>query len=195
MNDDTAPVGPDFALGIPVSDIPDDGCLAGHVGKKEVLLVRRGEEFFAVDARCTHYHGPLAEGILVGETVRCPWHHARFDLRTGEAIGPPALSPLKCWDVNLSDGKVYVGRRPASAGLEPRRKRPQGTDPEKIAVVGGGAAGFAAVEMLRREQYQGSLVMISGDTAPPVGRANLSKGFLDGRGPEVWPPVRTENFL
>src|SRR5262245_62898197 len=115
MNDDTAPVGPDFALGIPVSDIPDDGCLAGHVGKKEVLLVRRGEEFFAVDAHCTHYHGPLAEGVLVGETVRCPWHHAHFSLQTGEAIAAPALSPLTCWQVDERDGKNAVKRKKAAS--------------------------------------------------------------------------------
>jgi apoptosis-inducing factor 3 len=194
MNDGIAPIGPDFALGVLSSDVADGSCLAGHVGKKEVLLVRRGEEFFAVDARCTHYHGPLAEGILVGDTVRCPWHHARFDLRTGEAIGPPALSPVKCWDVDHGDGKVYVRRRRASAGLEPRRKKPQRTDPEKIAVVGGGAAGFAAVEMLRREQYQGSLVMLSADSAPPVDRPNLSKDYLAGSAPEDWLPLRPETF-
>ncbi len=194
MNDDTAPVGPDFALGVPVSDIPDDGCLAGHVGKKEVLLVRRGEEFLAVDAHCTHYHGPLAEGILVGDTVRCPWHHARFDLRTGEAIGPPALSPLGCWDVDHSDGKVYVRRRRPSAGPEPRRKRPRRTDPERIVIIGGGAAGFAAAEMLRREQYRGGLVMLSADSAPPVDRPNLSKDYLAGSAPEDWLPLRPETF-
>ena len=78
---------------------PQKFMLVGHVGGEDVLLARRGDEIFAVGAHCTHYHGPLAEGLLVAGTVRCPWHHARFDLSTGEAIGAPAFDALSCWEV------------------------------------------------------------------------------------------------
>jgi len=88
------PSGPDLTQGVPLSDIADGGMLLGHVGGDEVLLARRGGEVFAVSAHCSHYHGPLAEGLLVGDTVRCPWHHACFSLRTGEPVHPPALSPI-----------------------------------------------------------------------------------------------------
>src|SRR5690606_38832783 len=95
--------GPDLAAGIPLDGLADGGKLVGHVGDDEVLVVRRGDEVFAVGALCTHYHGPLGKGLVVEDTVRCPWHHACFDLRTGEALGAPAFSPLACWSVEQRD--------------------------------------------------------------------------------------------
>lgn len=194
MADDQAkPVTPDLAQGIKSSDLADGGKLLGHVGEDEILLVRRGTEIFAVAAHCTHYHGPLAEGLLDGETVRCPWHHACFDLRTGEALHAPALSPLACWSVDRRDGKIVVGKKRPQPEPKPRGK-PSGDQPKNIVIVGGGAAGFAAAEMLRRHNYQGSIVMLSSDDAPPVDRPNLSKDYLAGSAPEEWVPLRPDSF-
>src|SRR5512145_1555587 len=95
MSDDAPTLtGPDLSLGIPVTEITDGGMLPGHAFGKPVVLARQGDEFFAIGAQCTHYSAPLSNGILVGDTVRCPWHHACFSLRTGEAIRPPALKPV-----------------------------------------------------------------------------------------------------
>src|SRR5216684_3108870 len=105
--------GPDLTQGIALAELPDGGKLVGHVGSEEILLVRQGAEIFAVAAHCTHYHGPLADGIVVGDNVRCPWHHACFDLRTGEALRAPALSPLACWAVEQRGGKICVGEKRA----------------------------------------------------------------------------------
>src|SRR6516165_7811454 len=80
----TNSAGPDLAQGVPADRLSDGSMLAGHVGEESVLLVRRGNDLFAVSATCTHYGGPLAEGLIVGDTVRCPWHHACFSLKTGE---------------------------------------------------------------------------------------------------------------
>ncbi len=91
--------GPDFANGIAAKDVADGSMLLGHVGEEGVLLARRGEELFAIGATCSHYGGPLAEGLMVDDTVRCPWHHACFSFRTGEALRAPALSPVACWSV------------------------------------------------------------------------------------------------
>ena len=102
------PGGPDLGRGIPFGDVPDGSMLAGHVGDDAVLLVRRGKELFAIGATCTHYGGPLAEGLVIGDTVRCPWHHACFSLRTGEAVGAPAFNPVSCWRVETRDGKAFV---------------------------------------------------------------------------------------
>jgi nitrite reductase/ring-hydroxylating ferredoxin subunit len=168
MNDKIHPTGPNLTLGVALEDIADGSCIFGHVDQEEVLLVRRGGEVFAVDAHCTHYHGPLADGILVEDTVRCPWHHACFDLRTGEALRPPALSPLGCWVVGQNDGKVFVREKRTPTKLKPR-ERSGSKRPEKIVVVGGGAAGFAAVEMLRREQYQGDIIVLSAWPDPHSG--------------------------
>src|SRR5216683_677697 len=169
--------------------------LLGHIEKDPVLLARRGDEFFAIGATCSHYNGPLAEGIMVEDTVRCPWHHACFSLRTGEALHAPALSAVACWSVERRQGKIFVNNRKEM----PEAKKKLGAGPaaglpDKIVIVGGGAAGFAAAEKLRREQYQGSIVMLSDDDAPPVDRPNLSKDYLAGNAPEEWMPLRPDNF-
>jgi nitrite reductase/ring-hydroxylating ferredoxin subunit len=180
-------------LGVPTAALADGEMLAGHVGADAVLLARRGNEFFAISATCTHYNGPLADGLMVGDTVRCPWHHACFSLRTGEAVRAPALSPAACWTTEVRDGKVVVQEKAAprmSVYAEPAIGSPQ-----KIVIVGGGAAGFAAAEMLRRQRYQGSIVMLSDDGAPPVDRPNLSKDYLAGNAQEEWLPLRADSFF
>ena len=93
------PPGPDLTAGIAIAEIASGQMLVGHVGGDAVLLARQDDAFFAIGATCSHYSGPLGEGLLVGDTVRCPWHHARFCLRTGEAIGAPAFNPVPCWRV------------------------------------------------------------------------------------------------
>jgi NADPH-dependent 2,4-dienoyl-CoA reductase/sulfur reductase-like enzyme/nitrite reductase/ring-hydroxylating ferredoxin subunit len=185
----TTPNGPDLTRGISLADFAD-GKLIGRVGDQEVLLIRRGAEIFAVGAHCTHYQGPLMDGLVVGDTVRCPWHHACFDLRTGEALRAPALSPLACWLVEQRGGKVFVREE----RKQPLPRKATADAPGKIVIVGGGAAGFAAAEMLRRQGFRGSIVMLSNDTAAPVDRPNLSKDYLSGNAPEDWVPLRPDSF-
>ncbi|HEY6024854.1 MAG TPA: FAD-dependent oxidoreductase [Pseudolabrys sp.] len=191
--DQAKPGGPDLTQGVPLADLADGKKLVGHVGDEEVLLVRRGTEIFAVGAHCTHYHGPLVDGLVVGDTVRCPWHHACFDLRTGDAVSAPALSPVACWSVEQHDGKIFVREKRKQAVPKPSGNV-RGTVPDKVVIIGGGAAGFAAAEKLRREQYQGSIVMLSNDDAAPVDRPNLSKDYLAGSAPEDWVPLRPDSF-
>jgi NADPH-dependent 2,4-dienoyl-CoA reductase/sulfur reductase-like enzyme/nitrite reductase/ring-hydroxylating ferredoxin subunit len=188
--DQAQPVGPDLELGVPADELPDGAKLVGHVGQDPVLLVCRGDNIFVIGAHCTHYNGPLAEGLVVDDTVRCPWHHACFDLRTGEAIRAPALSPISTWRVEKRDGKIFVREKNA----QPEKHRGKRDEPNKIVIVGGGAAGFAAAEMLRRQKYEGGIVMLSSDDAPPVDRPNLSKDYLAGSAPEEWLPLRDSSF-
>jgi NADPH-dependent 2,4-dienoyl-CoA reductase/sulfur reductase-like enzyme/nitrite reductase/ring-hydroxylating ferredoxin subunit len=189
--DENKPQGPDLSQGVALTDLVD-GKLLGHIGDEEVLLVQSGDEIFAVGAHCTHYHGPLAEGLVTAESVRCPWHHACFDLRTGEAARAPALSPIACWNVERRDGRVVVKDKREQP--KPRGAKAKADAPAKIVIVGGGAAGFAAAEMLRRRDYRGSIVMLSDDGAPPVDRPNLSKDYLAGSAPEDWLPLRPDEF-
>ncbi len=191
--EEAKPIGPDLSLGIPLDQPADGKMLVGHVGDEDVLLVRRGHDVFAVGAHCTHYHGPLVDGLVVGDTVRCPWHHACFDLRTGEALEAPALSPIVCWTVEQRDGKIWVSEKRVQKQPRPRGKT-VGSAPEKIVIVGGGAAGFAATEMLRRQNYQDSIVMLSSDDALPYDRPNLSKDYLAGSAPFDFVPLRQEEF-
>jgi apoptosis-inducing factor 3 len=188
----SSPTGSDLAQGISVDALADGQMLLGHVGQEAVLLARRGSQIFAIGATCTHYGGPLAEGLLVDDTVRCPWHHACFSLRTGEALHAPALSPVACWHVEQRDGRIFV--RDKQAAKEPSGKARAGASPDKIVIIGGGAAAFAAAEMLRRKQYQGRIVMLSNDDAPPVDRPNLSKDYLAGTAQEDWVPLRPDSF-
>jgi NADPH-dependent 2,4-dienoyl-CoA reductase/sulfur reductase-like enzyme/nitrite reductase/ring-hydroxylating ferredoxin subunit len=187
------PTGPDLAEGVALADLADGGRLVGHAGSEPILLVRRGKDVFAVGAQCTHYNGPLGDGLVVGDTVRCPWHHACFDLRTGEALRAPALRPVTCWRVEQRGGKIFVREKLQQPKAEPRGKQAGGA-PDRIVIVGGGAAGFAAAEMLRRVHYQGSIVMLSNDDAPPVDRPNLSKDYLAGNAQEDWVPLRPDSF-
>src|SRR5207237_9786098 len=166
------PAGPDFGWGIPAGDLAEGAMLAGHVGDEAVVLVRKNGKLFAVSAHCTHYHGPLAEGLLVGDTLRCPWHHARFSLQTGEAVAAPALSPITCRQAEERNGKIVIKNRKT----QPAPKK-TGSASERIVIVGGGAAGFAAAEMLRRRGFAGSITMFSNDDAGPVDRPNLSKDY------------------
>src|ERR1700733_9147842 len=124
---DDTPKGPDLTRGVPSADIPEGGKLAGLVGEDEVLIARVDGELFAIGARCTHYQGPLGEGLIVGDTIRCPWHHAHFCLKSGEAIAAPAIDPVKRWMVSEADGIVRVTSEapPAkhSRGAEARARR------------------------------------------------------------------------
>jgi NADPH-dependent 2,4-dienoyl-CoA reductase/sulfur reductase-like enzyme len=184
------PSGPDLSLGVSLREFTGE-TLPGHVGDQDVLLVRAGPEIFAIDAHCSHYHGPLADGLVVGESIRCPWHHACFDLRSGEATRAPALNPLAVWQVDHEGDRIFVRRKRE----QPKPRGKASTDaPGRVVIVGGGAAGFAAAEMLRRQQFQGSIVMLSSDTVPPVDRPNLSKDYLAGSAPEDWLPLRPDDF-
>lgn len=179
----------DFKNGIPLASIPDGGRLLGVADGEDILLVRHGAEFFAVGAHCTHYHGPLAEGLVVEDEVRCPWHHACFSLRTGEALRAPALDPTPCWRVEQLGGTIFVREKlPMPA---PRRAS---NAPRSVVVIGGGAAGLAAADMLRREGYDGPLTLVSADDSPPVDRPNLSKDYLAGTAQEDWMPLRSPDY-
>ena len=173
--------GPDLTQGVEVSTIPDGTMLLGHAQGEPVLLARRGDEVFAIGAICTHYGAPLEQGLLDGDTVRCQWHHACFSLRTGEALRAPALDPVSHWRVEhwhseevrdvarqftpvetpvgavyvqeKSGGTLYVREKLESIS-RPAQPLAAGI-PGSIVIVGGGAAGNAAAEMLRREGYSG----------------------------------------
>jgi NADPH-dependent 2,4-dienoyl-CoA reductase/sulfur reductase-like enzyme/nitrite reductase/ring-hydroxylating ferredoxin subunit len=190
--DASPPTGPDLRAGVPLASLADGAMLQGHVEGEAVLLVRRGDEIFAVAAFCTHYGGPLADGVVVGETIRCPWHHACFALRSGEVLRAPARDALKRWRVEQADGIVRVGEEIAHEAAE---SLPENTGlPRSIVIVGGGPAGAVAAETLRREGFAGRITLFSADADLPCDRPNLSKNYLAGSAPPEWLPLRGAGF-
>ena len=200
MADQPPPTGPDLTLGVPAASLVDGAMLAGRVGAEAVLLARVGDEFLAMSATCTHYGGPLAEGLLVGDTVRCPWHHACFSLRSGNVLRAPALRPLSLWKVERRGDLVIVAEKlepadPELGGPTGFSAQPSGRKRMRsIVIVGAGAAGNAAAEMLRREGYAGGITLLDGDPDAPYDRPNLSKDYLAGSAPEEWIPLRSPDF-
>jgi NADPH-dependent 2,4-dienoyl-CoA reductase/sulfur reductase-like enzyme/nitrite reductase/ring-hydroxylating ferredoxin subunit len=205
MNSTSKLNGPDLTQGVELATIPDGSMLLGHALGEPVLLARRGAEVFAIGAICTHYGAPLEQGLLDGETVRCPWHHACFSLRTGEALRAPALDPVSVWRVeqvrdrarqftplDKPAGAVFVREKLKSAARPP--SAPAAGMPGSVLIVGGGAAGNAAAEMLRREGYGGRITMLSADESLPCDRPKLSKGFLAGTDSEQASLLRSANF-
>jgi len=191
MSNEQQLAGPDFSQGVATSEISDGGMLLGHVDGEAVLLAKRGSELFAIGATCTHYNGPLAEGLIVDDTVRCPWHHACFSLRTGEAIRAPALNPVSCFRVEENGSKIFVREK---IERSPAQQVKPDSHVRSVVIVGGGAAGNAAAEMLRRQGFTGSITMVTADDALPYDRPNLSKDYLAGNASEDWIPLRTPEF-
>jgi len=181
--------GPDLLNeGIPVEDIGDQTPAKGQVDGKQVIVVRTPDGLRAVAGSCTHYGGPLGDGLCVGGQVRCPWHHAIFDLATGEAVGAPALNPIRVYETSERDGRVYV-TGPVDAHVP---ERTPAANPKSVVIVGSGAAGSAAAETLRRLGYDNPITLI-GEEAP-IDRPNVSKDYLAGTAPEEWMPLRSPDY-
>jgi NADPH-dependent 2,4-dienoyl-CoA reductase/sulfur reductase-like enzyme/nitrite reductase/ring-hydroxylating ferredoxin subunit len=182
--------GPDFSEGIGLSEVPPGETVAGRVGDDPVLLSNFDGELFAVGGACTHYGGALADGVIGSATVRCPLHHACFDLRSGAALRAPALDPLDRWLVEVEGERAFV-RRKAEDELAPARAD---TDVRRIVIIGGGAAGLACAHELRQLGFAGEVTMLSADSDPPCDRPNLSKDYLAGSAPEEWLWLRGDEW-
>src|SRR3954447_5558998 len=148
MSEAKGPDKPDLTRGISEGDLASGAMLVGHVGEEAVLLARKGNEFFAIGAICTHYGGPLGEDLMVEDTVRCPWHHACFSLRTGEALAAPALNATSCWRIERRDGRIFVREQISEAARRMPKLRPTAGTSEHTVIIGGGAADYAAAEIL-----------------------------------------------
>lgn len=206
--DDERPAGPDLARGIETSTVQPGQLVAGHAFGEEVLLARVDDNWFAVGAKCTHYHAPLADGLLVGETIRCPWHHACFSLRNGAASAAPALNDLPSYDVLVRNNIVRVIGKRVGPRLNEAVHGPRGSrapdhvpferhpaaGPRSVLIIGAGAAGIACAEMLRREGYRGPITALDPDRDAPYDRPNLSKDYLAGSAPEDWLPLHPSEF-
>ena len=181
--------GPDLEAGVPVGEVVEGTPYRGTVRGEPVVLVRQGAEVFAVAGSCTHYGAPLADGLVVDGTLRCPWHHACFSLRTGAALRAPALNPIARYRVESQGARLRVRERLPEAS--PAVGAP---GPSSVVIVGAGAAGNPAAEALRAAGYGGAVTLVGADEAGPYDRPNLSKDYLAGKAQEDWIPLRGADF-
>jgi 3-phenylpropionate/trans-cinnamate dioxygenase ferredoxin reductase subunit len=209
VSDDSVELtGPDLTRGVEASSIGAGQLIAGHAFGERVLLVHVEPNWFAVGGNCTHYGAPLDQGVLVAETIRCPWHHACFQLTTGAASRAPALNDLASYDVAVENNIVRVTRKRDHARPKAEGYRARGSSapervlfdpnpaagPKSVVIIGGGAAGNACAEMLRRDGYRGPVTIIDPDPDAPYDRPNLSKDYLAGNAPEEWLPLHPKEF-
>jgi apoptosis-inducing factor 3 len=187
--------GSDFDSGVEVRSLSDGAMLQGKFGGEDVIVARRGNEFFAVGANCSHYGGTLVKGLMLGDEIRCPLHHACFSLRTGEALRAPAFDGISCWRVERIGEKLFLrDKLPAPLRKRALPSSKSNSYPPSVIIVGGGAAGLAAADMLWREGYDGPITMISADDSAPYDRPNLSKDYLAGTAPDEWIPLRSPEY-
>jgi NADPH-dependent 2,4-dienoyl-CoA reductase/sulfur reductase-like enzyme/nitrite reductase/ring-hydroxylating ferredoxin subunit len=176
-------------------ELREGGLREVQVGGKKVLLLRCDGAVRAFGARCPHYDGPLSKGLLHDGRLVCPWHQGVFDARTGDLLEPPPLSGLTAFPVRIDGGDVYVDR-PDDAARQ-RTMPMAGRDPRDertFVVVGGGAAGAAAVESLRQHGFTGRVVLVGREEGRPYDRPNLTKDYLAGTAGADWLPLRPASF-
>jgi NADPH-dependent 2,4-dienoyl-CoA reductase/sulfur reductase-like enzyme/nitrite reductase/ring-hydroxylating ferredoxin subunit len=197
MTDHNAPPdGPDLMAGIASDQLAEGTMLAGRVGEDAVLIARVGGHCYAIGATCSHYGAPLVDGILVGDTIRCPWHHTSFRLRDGGVERPPALDALPCWRVEESAGRLrVVGKATRAETPSAPVAKGSASVPESVVIIGAGAAGMVAAQTLRNEGYSGAITMVDADPDAPVDRPNLSKDYLAGTAEEAWVTLRPPAFF
>ncbi|MFP4010003.1 MAG: FAD-dependent oxidoreductase [Spirulinaceae cyanobacterium] len=178
------------------SDLENGQMQEVSVGKTQVLLAKIGDEYQAMGANCTHYGAPLAKGYLSGDRVVCPWHHACYNVLTGEGQEPPGLNDLPSFVVEV-EGQDIIVTVPEDAPRETEPKlasyEPQ-NDNRVFAILGAGAAGLHAAETLRKEGFGGRLVMITAADDFPLDRTKLSKKYLQGKAGENDLPLRDREF-
>ena len=179
-----------------LSDLKDGEMKEVSVGETKILLARVAGKCYAVGANCPHYGAPLVEGVLSGDRIVCPWHHACFNVKTGDFEEAPAFDSLPSFDVKVEDDQIFV-RLPENA---PDRRTPSMTkrdakDERLFVILGGGGGGYMAAQTLREDGFTGRVVMITRENRLPYDRPNLSKDYLQGHAEPAWMPLRSEDFF
>lgn len=178
-----------------VNELQDGDMKEIAIGEKNILLTRVDGKFYAIGGKCSHFGGPLAEGVLHEHRVRCPWHQACFDIVTGDLLEPPALDALSSFDVRI-DGEDVIVSIPEDMKeqhIPNMTKRNKARDSREFVIIGAGGAGNAAAETLRQDGFEGRIVMVTQENHLPYDRTQLSKGYL--KNPEAKPPIlRSEGF-
>jgi NADPH-dependent 2,4-dienoyl-CoA reductase/sulfur reductase-like enzyme/nitrite reductase/ring-hydroxylating ferredoxin subunit len=184
-------------LAAKLSEIGDGEMKEVSAGETKVLLVRVGDNCHAVGANCTHYGAPLVDGALVGDRIICPWHHACFRASTGALLEPPALDALPSYPVEIRGDDIFIEMpaEPTDRRTPEMTKADTNADKRVFVIIGGGAAGYAAAQTLREDDFSGRILMVTREDRTPYDRPNLSKDYLQGHAEPEWMPLRSDEFF
>ncbi|GAB3892209.1 FAD-dependent oxidoreductase [Spirosoma agri] len=177
-----------------VDDLVDGQLKEVRVGDTDVLLARADGQYYALHPKCTHYQAPLAMGLLHGNRLVCPWHNACFDVRDGHRLEAPALNGLPTHEVRIEGDQVFVRLTTYKESLENPMVAPDEANATVYTIVGGGGAGAFAAEAMREAGFTGKIVMLTESQEGPYDRPNCSKDYLQGKAPDEWMPLRTDEF-
>lgn len=162
------------------TDLKDGEMRAVTVGEAKVLLVRTRGQYTAIGSKCSHYGAPLIKGVLEGDRVRCPFHGACFNVKTGDIEDYPGLDSLPCYKVTVKNGQVYVtiNRNTMMQTKRVKEMCSAATDfKHTVVLIGGGPASLVCAETLRQNDYKGRIIMITKDLLPPFDKPKLSKAM------------------
>ena len=92
----------------PAEDLRDGHAVSIAAGRHMIAVARSGGAYFAIEDICTHDGAELTGGAIEGTEIICPRHGARFCLRTGEALSPPAYEPVRVFATKIEGGHLWV---------------------------------------------------------------------------------------
>ncbi|WP_116108980.1 FAD-dependent oxidoreductase [Lewinella sp. IMCC34191] len=182
-----------------LSQLPEGHLHKAKVGDYDVLLANLKGEIYAVENKCSHYQLPLDGGSLCEHRLRCPFHHACFDIRTGEQLEAPGMDGLPRFEVTIKDDQIHVSDKPVDQNgpeklVEAYTGNASSSDHYTYAVVGGGTAAAYGVEAIRANDPEGSILMVSEEELPPYDRTKVSKAFMQGDDSVYTLPLRDAEF-
>ena len=178
-----------------LSQLPPGTTHVAEVGDYSVLFANVGGEVYAVENKCSHFGLPLDKGALCEHRLRCPFHHACFDVRDGAQLEAPGMDGLRTFAVRTEGQDILVAPEPT---VRPTENYAPAAPPESgvydYAIVGGGVAAAYATEAIRELDPTGSLVLITEEELPPYDRTHVSKALMQG-GKDVHElPLRSADF-
>ncbi|WP_020567254.1 FAD-dependent oxidoreductase [Neolewinella persica] len=165
-------------------------------GSYKVLLTNVDGVVYAVESKCSHFGLPLKDAALSGHRLRCPFHHACFDVRDGRQLEAPGLDGLLTFTTEVKNGEIWVSDDPSPASklsFAPASAPKENTHYD-YAIVGGGIAAANAVEGIRETDETGSIVLLTRESLPPYDRTHVSKALLDGNKEVDDLPLRPADF-
>lgn len=165
-------------------------------GDYKVLLTNVGGEIYAVESKCSHFGLPLENAALCGHRLRCPFHHACFDVRDGKQLEAPGLDGLATFSTEIRDGEICLAAAPDTSAKPSLTTAaiPKDTEHYVYAIVGGGIAAANAVEGIRETDSKGTIVLLTREELPPYDRTHVSKALLGGDKEVAELPVRSAAF-